>query len=154
MEKENQELPSKSSQIVAEERNITPAQLHAFIAGVMHLVSEADAEKSGSRDATDGAPILSVEQMVSRLHHLAATVAPFQELDTQPRQLLPPSEDTQASDEPSRDQAAEKAEHDPDQGYPSGKTTEPEVIVGSLRTAQEDIWKCKVPSCTGSFHRL
>jgi hypothetical protein len=145
---ENQGLPSESSQMAAEKRNITPAQLHAFVAGVLQLVSEADAEKSSSRDTTDRAPILSVEQMVSRLHHLAATMAPCHELGIQPRQPLAPSEDAQASAEPSREQAAEKAEPEPDHGYPSGETTESEVVMGSLRTVQEDRWKCKVPLCT------
>ena len=26
--------------------------------------------------------------------------------------------------------------------------------MGSLRTMSEDRWMCKVPSCTGGFHRL
>jgi hypothetical protein len=32
--------------------------------------------------------------------------------------------------------------------------TERKVIVGSLRITSEDRWACKVPSCTGGFHRL
>ncbi len=32
--------------------------------------------------------------------------------------------------------------------------TEEGVIVGSLRTVPTDRWTCKVPSCTGRFHRL
>jgi hypothetical protein len=32
--------------------------------------------------------------------------------------------------------------------------TEEKVIVGSLRTTSEDRWACKVPLCTGEFHRL
>jgi hypothetical protein len=32
--------------------------------------------------------------------------------------------------------------------------TEEGVIVGSLRTMPTDRWMCKVPSCTGKFHRL
>ncbi len=31
---------------------------------------------------------------------------------------------------------------------------EKRIVVGSLRTTPEDKWTCKVPSCTGSFHRL
>ncbi len=37
-----------------------------------------------------------------------------------------------------------------DSECPAGK----KVIVGSLRTTSEDRWACKVPSCTGGFHRL
>jgi hypothetical protein len=33
-------------------------------------------------------------------------------------------------------------------------TTEKGVIVGSLRTTPTDRWTCKVPACTGKFHRL
>jgi hypothetical protein len=36
----------------------------------------------------------------------------------------------------------------------SEHTTEKKVIVGSLRNTSEDRWACKVPSCTGGFHRL
>ncbi len=36
----------------------------------------------------------------------------------------------------------------------SGRNTEEKVIVGSLRTMSGDRWTCKVPSCTGGFHRL
>ncbi len=32
--------------------------------------------------------------------------------------------------------------------------TEEGVIVGSLRTIPTDRWTCKVPACTGKFHRL
>ncbi len=32
--------------------------------------------------------------------------------------------------------------------------TEEGVIVGSLRTMPTDRWTCKVPACTGKFHRL
>jgi hypothetical protein len=32
--------------------------------------------------------------------------------------------------------------------------TEKGVIVGSLRTTPTDRWTCKVPVCTGKFHRL
>jgi hypothetical protein len=32
--------------------------------------------------------------------------------------------------------------------------TEKGVIVGSLRTMPTDRWTCKVPVCTGKFHRL
>jgi hypothetical protein len=38
-----------------------------------------------------------------------------------------------------------------------GEAATPVAVVGALRTAQEaeeERWKCKVPSCAGSFHRL
>jgi hypothetical protein len=38
-------------------------------------------------------------------------------------------------------------------GTPKGPAEE-RAFVGSLRTTPEDRWTCKVPSCTGKFHRL
>jgi hypothetical protein len=43
---------------------------------------------------------------------------------------------------------------EPSSGGDSGHITEKKVIVGSLHTTSEDRWACKVPSCTGGFHRL
>ncbi len=40
---------------------------------------------------------------------------------------------------------------------PDGVSKDPaeeRAFVGSLRTTPEDRWTCKVPSCTGKFHRL
>jgi hypothetical protein len=108
MERRDQGLPSKSSQMAAEERDYTPAQMRAFIAELQQLVSETDAGESDQKEATDGAPIMSLEQMMSRLRHRQATVAPSHESGTQPRQPPAPSEDAQASAESSREQATEK----------------------------------------------
>jgi hypothetical protein len=76
--------------------------------------------------------------MVSRLHHLAAMVAPSHELSVQPRQPQAPSEDVQATAEPLREQAAQRREPEPDCNHLSEETTNSEVVVGSLHTAQED----------------
>jgi hypothetical protein len=43
---------------------------------------------------------------------------------------------------------------EPSSGGNSEHITEKKVVVGSLRIATEDRWACKVPSCTGGFHRL
>jgi hypothetical protein len=102
------------------------------------VISEADTEKSDQGDTTDRAPTLSLEQIMSRLHHLAAMVAPSHELGNQPRQPPAPSEDARAPAEPLREHAAEKVEPEPNHGHLSGETTEPEVVVGSLLTMQED----------------
>jgi hypothetical protein len=72
--------------MTVEEWKITPVQLHALVAGVLQLTSEVGSKKSDRRDTTDGAPILSLEQMVSKLHHFSATMAPNNELGVQPRQ--------------------------------------------------------------------
>ena len=60
-----------------------------------------------------------------------------------------PLEDVQAETESSEEPGVEPG--------PDGSSKEPtdtRVVVGSLRTTPEDKWTCKVPSCTGSFHRL
>ncbi len=49
---------------------------------------------------------------------------------------------------------AEVPTGEPSSDGDSGRNTEEKVIVGSLRTMSEDRWTCKVPSCTGGFHRL
>jgi hypothetical protein len=36
----------------------------------------------------------------------------------------------------------------------SENPTEERAVVGSLHTTPEDKWTCKVPACTGKFHRL
>jgi hypothetical protein len=43
---------------------------------------------------------------------------------------------------------------EPNPGSNCECVTEEKVIVGSLRITSEDRWVCKVPSCTGGFHRL
>jgi hypothetical protein len=141
----------RASQMTKEERKISPAQLYALVEGMPRLAPEGDSEKSDRQDTTDKSPALSLEQMVSRLRHLAATVAPRDELGQRPPA---PSEDAQASAEPLRGQAAERPGSEPNHDCHSGEVTTLEAVMGSLRTTQEDKWRCKVPSCTRDFHRL
>jgi hypothetical protein len=57
------------------------------------------------------------------------------------------------------EESAETAPPEASTGEPS-RSGDPEniaeegVIVGSLRTMPTDWWTCKVPACTGKFHRL
>jgi hypothetical protein len=130
MEEGKQELPSGSSSMAMGERKISLAQLHALIACVLQLASEVGSEKSDRQDTLSESPILSLEQMVSRLHHLTATVAPHNKLGAEPRQPLAPSEDVQAPAKPLRGQAAERAESEPDRDCHPDETTMSEVVVG------------------------
>jgi hypothetical protein len=57
------------------------------------------------------------------------------------------------------EESAETAPAEAPTGEPSHSgdpehITEEGVIVGSLRTMPTDRWTCKVPACTGKFHRL
>jgi hypothetical protein len=81
----------------------------------------------------------------------------------------PPAETARAA-EPSKQAAAQQAaptRGEPSEVKPSGEPemglnpdgdskcpAEKKAIVGSLRTSPEGRWACKVPSCTGGFHRL
>jgi hypothetical protein len=144
MERGDQKLPSGPAKMAAEKRGYTPEQERAILGVAQLLASMALGEEFS----------LLLRQLANRACHQQATVAPCHELGTQPRQLPVPSEGVQASAEPPRKQATEKFEPESNHGDPSSGSAEAEVVVGSLRTAQEDRWVCKVPSCTGSFHRL
>jgi hypothetical protein len=130
MEKENQGLPSESSQMAAEEQNITPAQLHAFVAGVLQLVSEGGRGKvrltRHNRQSTQPVSRANGEQTPPLSGNGGALPRAWHPAKT----TTGAAEDAQASVEQSREQAAEKVEPEPDHRYPSGETTEPEVVVG------------------------
>ncbi len=59
-----------------------------------------------------------------------------------------------ARGEPVEVEPSEAPKGEPSSGGDSECLTEEKVIVGSLRTASEGRWACKVLSCTGGFHRL
>jgi hypothetical protein len=61
---------------------------------------------------------------------------------------------TSTGGEPAETEPAEMSTGEPSSGGDSEHNTEEGVIVGSLRTMPADRWTCKVPSCTGGFHRL
>jgi hypothetical protein len=61
---------------------------------------------------------------------------------------------TPARGEPVEVEPSEAPKGEPSSGGDSECLTEKKVIVSSLRTTSEDRWACKVPSCTGGFHRL
>jgi hypothetical protein len=61
---------------------------------------------------------------------------------------------TSAEEESAETEPAEMSTGEPSSGGDPGHNTEEGVIVGSLRTLPADRWTCKVPSCTGGFHRL
>ena len=61
---------------------------------------------------------------------------------------------TPAREGPMETEPAEVPTGEPSSDGDPGHNTEEKVIVGSLRTMPEDRWTCKVPSCTGGFHRL
>jgi hypothetical protein len=64
------------------------------------------------------------------------------------QQTAPPSGEPMEA-EPSEEPVVEL-----NSGGDSKSPAEKKAFVGSLRTTTEDRWTCKVPSCTGGFHRL
>jgi hypothetical protein len=56
--------------------------------------------------------------------------------------------------EPTEAESSEEPRVESDLGGTSENPAEERVFVRSLRTTPEDRWTCKVPSCTGEFHRL
>jgi hypothetical protein len=59
-----------------------------------------------------------------------------------------------ARGEPVETEPAEVPMGEPSSDGDSEYTTDNKVVVGSQRTTSENRWACKVPSCTGRFHRL
>jgi coenzyme F420-reducing hydrogenase gamma subunit len=94
-------------------------------------------------DRSRRSPVLAPEQMVSRLFHLAATVAHCTELGKKPGRPPAPSEDVQALVEPLWGQAAEEPKSEPNHDRHQDEVT-----------TQKDRWRCRVLSCTRNFHRL
>jgi hypothetical protein len=142
MERRDQGLPSESSQMATGERDYTPAQMRALMAVVQQLVSEPDAGESDQRETIDGELILSLEQLASKLRRRETAMAPSHESDTQPRQPPAPSEDAQASAEPSGEQATEEAGPESNHSDSSGESTGPEVVMGSLRRRTDGSARC------------
>jgi len=138
MERRDLELPNKSSQRAAGERDCTPAQRRALKAVMQQLVPETDTGEFGQNGMTDEEFALSLKRLANRFCPRQAAVALSHEPGAQPRKTLNPSEDTQASSKPSGEQAAEEVGPESNHGDSSGESMEPEVVVGSLRTAQED----------------
>ncbi len=61
---------------------------------------------------------------------------------------------TSAEEESAETGPAETPTGEPSDSGDPEHITEEGVIVGSLRTVPTDRWTCKVPACTGKFHRL
>ncbi len=57
-------------------------------------------------------------------------------------------------EEPPEAESSEEPGEKPGPDDFSEETAEKRVVVGSLRTTPGDEWACRVPSCTGRFHRL
>jgi hypothetical protein len=61
---------------------------------------------------------------------------------------------TTTEEESTKTEPTEMTTGEPSRSGDPEHNSEEGVIVGSLRTAPTDRWTCRVPSCTGKFHRL
>jgi hypothetical protein len=145
MEREEQGLSNRPSQMAKEGWSYTPEQRRAIMTATQML-------NSGTLDEES---FRLLEQLTSRTRHQPTAAVPGS--GSSPGMVQQPAtpKRTQAEAEPPEEQAAEKkSEAESSPGDLLKEPVEAGVVVGSLRAAQEDKWICKVPSCTGSFHRL
>jgi hypothetical protein len=144
MEREEQRPPSKPSQMAEEGWSYTPEQRRAIMTATQMLSSGTLDEES----------FRLMEQLTSRTRHQPTAAVPGSGSNPGPVQQTAPPGGTRTEAEPSEERALERSEAEPSSGDLSDEPAEAGVVVGSLRATQEDKWACKVPSCTGSFHRL
>jgi hypothetical protein len=139
MEREERRPSDEPPKVVKGGWSCTPEQKRAIMTATQML-------KVGTLDKE---PFQLLEQLTSRIWHhpMAAVLGSGSSPEAAQQPSLP--EDAQAGVKPSRGSEAESGLDNP-----SSEPAHKRVVVGSLRAAQEDKWTCKVPSCTGSFHRL
>jgi len=114
----------------------TKASHHA----VTHMLDSGTLDERSSR---------LLEQLASCIQCRPMEVAHGSEADPEAAPQPPPPRK-----EPAEADSSEELGVEPNPNSPSGEPAEKGVVVGSLRTAPGDEWICKVPSCTGRFHRL
>jgi hypothetical protein len=140
MEREGQESSGDSSQAAEGEQSQTSGKKRVIVAMTRIL-------GSGTLD----------EESLRLLEQLADCIqCPQTEVtrEAEPVKQAAAQQVTPAGGESAETEPAEMPTGEPSSNGDSGRNTEKRVIVGSLRTMPEDRWTCKVPSCTGGFHRL
>ena len=140
MEREGQGPSGKPSQM-AEEGQSRILEKRKVIMAVTQMLDSGTLDEKSFR---------LLEQLADCIQFPPAEMAREAEPDKQAAaQQATPTRGEPAEIEPSE---VLKAEPSPGGDFkcPAGK----KVIVGSLRITSEDRWACKVPSCTGGFHRL
>jgi hypothetical protein len=140
MEREGQESSGESPQAAEEEQSQTTGKKRVIVAMTRIL-------GSGTLD----------EESLQLLEQLADCILrPQTEVtrEAEPVKQAAALQVTPAGGEPVETEPAEMPTGELNSNVDSGYNTEEKVIVGSQRTMSEDRWTCKVPSCTGGFHRL
>jgi len=140
MERRGQESSGESPQAAEEEQSRISEKKRVIIAMTRIL-------GSGKLD----------EESLRLLKHLADCIQRPQAEVTrgaEPVEQVAAQQVTPKGGESVETEPAEMSTGEPSSNGDSERNTEEKVIVGSLRTMSEDRRACKVPSCTGGFHRL
>jgi len=140
MEREGQESSGESSQAAEEEQSQTAGKKRVIVTMTRILGSGTLDEES----------LRLLEQLADCLQRPQTEVT----RGAEPVKQAALQQVTPAGGESVETEPAEMPTGEPSSNGDSGRNTEEKVIVGSPRTMSEYRWTCKVPSCTGGFHRL
>jgi hypothetical protein len=140
MERGRQESSGESSQAAEEERNQLSEKKRVIVAMTRILGSGALGEES----------LRLLEQLADCIQRPRPEVT----REAEPVRQVTAQQITPAGGEPVETKPTEMSTGEPISDGDSERNAEEGVIVGSLRTMSADRWTCRVPSCTGGFHRL
>jgi hypothetical protein len=140
MERKEQQPPGGPPQVAEGEDNQLSEEKRAIVALARILGS----------GPLDGRSLRLLEQLADCIQHPQAEVLQ----EAEPAKQAAAQQTTTMEEESAETTAAEASMGEPSHSGDPEHITEEGVIVGSLRTMQTDRWTCKVPACTGKFHRL
>jgi hypothetical protein len=139
MERGGQEPSDAPSQMVEEGLGCVLEQRRVIMA-VTQMLDSGTLDERSSR---------LLEQLAGCIRCPPTETAYGPESDSEAtQQPAPPRE------EPTEAESSEEPGKKPGPDDFSEEPAEKRIVVGSLRTTPEDEWTCRVPSCTGRFHRL
>ncbi len=140
MEREGQESSGEWPQAAEEERSQTAGKKRVIVAMTQILGSGTLDEES----------LRLLEQLADCIQRPQTEVT----REAEPVKQAAARQVTPAGGELVETEPAELPTGEPSSNGDPERDAEEKVIVGSLRTMSGDRWMCKVPSCTGGFHRL
>jgi hypothetical protein len=140
MEREGEISSSKLSQ-TAEEEQSQISEKKRVIMAVTRILGSGTLDEESLR---------LLEQLADCIQRLQAEVT----REAEPVNQAAAQQATPARGGPAATEPLEEPMGEPSSDDGPEHITEKKVVVGSLRTMSEIRWMCKVPSCTGGFHRL
>jgi hypothetical protein len=140
MEKEGQEPSGKLPQAAEGGGNQSSGKKRAIVALTRILGSGPLDEES----------LRLLEQLADCIQHPRAEVLQ----EPVPTSQAASQQITTTEEESAEAEPAEMTTGEPSHSGDPEHNSEEGVIMGSLRSAPTDRWMCRVPSCTGKFHRL